>query len=438
MNLLLIYFGKLLSFIVRTFNLGNGSTWPGHIALELNPKFIKQILKNKKTKIVFVIGTNGKTTTSSLIKTILEKDGKKVLHNASGANLLNGVASTLILGSNIFGKLNKDFAIFEVDENAFPHVAKEITPDFVVALNLFRDQLDRYGEVNTIGKKWKESVAKLPQSTTLILNADDPEIAFLGEKAEQRVYYFGLSEKNTNKETDHAADSLYCPICSSKLIYSKVYFSHLGNWSCKKCGFRHPLMTITSSPIYPLDGLYNKYNVHAALLVATVLSVPKEIVKAALEDFAPAFGRGETIKYKGHKVRLFLSKNPTGFNQTIDTVIELGAKIVLVALNDRVADGEDVSWIWDVDFEKLVDSVENIIITGDRAEDMGLRVKYAESQMSTPIKSESNGKWQIEKDYSVALELAINKLSGDEVLYILPTYTAMLDLRKIIGGKKIL
>lgn len=432
MNFFLTVFGKLLSSLVRTFNLGNGSTWPGHIALKINPRFIRQILKNSKTRIVFVIGTNGKTTTSSLIKTILEKDKKKVLLNSSGANLLNGVASSLILSANIFGRLNQDFAIFEIDENAFPQVVREISPDFVVSLNLFRDQLDRYGEVNTIGKKWKETIEKLPQATTLILNADDPEIAFLGEKAKQKAYYFGLSDKNTKKETDHAADSLYCPVCGTKLSYSKVYFSHLGSWSCKKCGFKHPLMTITSSPIYPLDGLYNKYNVHAALLLAQVLSIPKEIVSTALEDFAPAFGRGETVMYRDHEVRFFLSKNPTGFNQTIDTALDLRANTMLLALNDRVADGQDVSWIWDVDFERLIDVVENIIITGDRAQDMGIRIKYSEKKDSLKTS------FYIEEDYEKALEKAIEKLEENEMLYILPTYTAMLDLRKIIGGKKIL
>ena len=409
------------------------------------------MLKGSRTRVIFVIGTNGKTTTSLLIKKILEKDKKKVLHNASGANLLNGAASSLILSSNIFGRLTQDFAIFEVDENAFPIIAKEASPDFVVALNLFRDQLDRYGEVNTIGKKWKDAIEKLPKSTILVLNADDPEIAFLGERSEQKSYYFGLSETNTNRETDHAADSLYCPVCGVKLAYTKVYFSHLGSWRCNSCGFTHPLMTINTSPFYPLDGLYNKYNVHAALLLMQILNIPKEVVNSALKEFSPAFGRGETVIYKEHEVRFFLSKNPTGFNQTIQTALDLKAKTVLLALNDRIADGRDVSWIWDVDFEKLTEHVANIIITGDRAYDMGLRIKYAESQIVNAAHDEPRsprlrlieaglwrGKWQIEEDYLGAIDAAVDKLEKKEILYILPTYTAMLDLRKIIGGKKIL
>ena len=170
---------------------------------------------------------------------------------------------------------------------------------------------------------------------------------------------------------------------------------------------------------------------HAAILLAQILDISKETVITALEDFAPAFGRGETIKYKGHDVRIFLSKNPTGFNQTIDTVHALNAKTVLLALNDKIADGQDVSWIWDVDFEGLVEFADNIIITGDRAEDMGLRIKYTSGQMA-------NGKWQIERDSEDALGAALKKLSEDETLYILPTYTAMLDLRKIISGRSIL
>jgi lipid II isoglutaminyl synthase (glutamine-hydrolysing) len=429
MNVLLIYFGKLVSFFVKLFNLGNGSTWPGHIALRVNPKFIRQTIRDSRIKVIFVIGTNGKTTTSSLIKTILEKDRKRVIHNASGANLLNGVASTLLLSSNLFGRINKDFAIFEIDENAFPHVAKEITPDYVVAINLFRDQLDRYGEVNTIGKKWKETIERLPKSTVLILNADDPEIAYLGERSEQIAYYFGLSEKSTKKEADHAADSLYCPVCGAKLTYTKVYFSHLGSWYCKKCDFKHPLMSLTASSVYPLDGVYNKYNVHAAMLLGTVLGIEKQTITSALENFTPAFGRGETIEYKKTKIRLFLSKNPTGMNESLRTVNELGGKHLLFLLNDRTPDGTDVSWIWDVDFEDLLPSNSHIHVSGDRAYDMSLRIKYAHPAVNHVDTYEIVDK---------ALDDIVKTVPADETLYVLPTYSAMLDLRKIIGGKKIL
>ena len=219
MNFFLIVIGKLLSQFLKTLNLGSGSTWPGHIALKLNKHFVQQMIQTTKMKTILVAGTNGKTTTSSLIKCALENNGKKVIQNESGANLLNGIASTLLLHATINGNLAYDYAIFEVDENALPKVLTEIRPDFLVLLNLFRDQLDRYGEVNTIVANWKKAIEKLSKKTTLILNADDPQIAFLGEK--QTTVYFGLQPSQFSaKSIEHAADSVFCPNCNKKLTFT--------------------------------------------------------------------------------------------------------------------------------------------------------------------------------------------------------------------------
>ena len=268
MNGFLILFGKLLSIFSRYFNLGSGSTWPGHTALSINNNFIKDILKanGQRLKTILVAGTNGKTTTGKLIQAILEKNGNKVFQNQAGANLLNGIASSLISSSNFSEKINKDFAIFEIDENTLPLILKEINnPDFIIILNLFRDQLDRYGEINSISKKWFDALKKLDEKTTLILNADDPQVAYLGLHLKGvNIKYFGINSTTNTNQIQHAADSTYCPNCSEKLTYSSVYFSHLGDWICDSCNFKHPQKTFASSPFYPLTGAYNEYNTKTA------------------------------------------------------------------------------------------------------------------------------------------------------------------------------
>ncbi len=433
MNALLILIGKLFSMISRLLNVGSGSTWPGHIALSINKNFIKDIVKkNPHLKIILIAGTNGKTTTSKLIRTILQKNKIRVIHNESGANLINGIASVLIQNASISGKLNSDCAIFEIDENTLSLILKEIgNPDFLVILNLFRDQLDRYGEVNTIAQKWNESLKKISEKTTFILNADDPQVAYLYLASHLKgacVKYFGIdSENQTAEKTQHASDSTYCPNCGKKLIYNSIYFSHLGNWECKKCGYKHPSKTFTKSPFYPLTGTYNEYNTNAAVLLSKELNIPTQIINSALHEFKPAFGRQEILNINEKKVQIFLSKNPTGFNESLKTISDLKAKNLLIVLNDRIPDGKDISWIWDVDFDDFSFQFKNVVISGKRTYDMGLRLKYAEFK-----------NFKIEENLEEAIALSLEKTSKSEILYILPTYSAMLETRKILTGKKIL
>ena len=435
MNLAIIFLGKLFSWLSLILNFGNGSTWPGHIALQTNPHFVSDVLKDTNMQIILIAGTNGKTTTSLLLKTILETNGKKVIHNTSGANLFNGLASTLLLASPFFGKIKADYAIFEVDENALIPVLKDMDPGYIILLNLFRDQLDRYGEVATIARKWAEALHK-EEHIKLILNADDPEIAYIGQQLfnQKLVTYFGLTQaQNDRSAMEHAADSMYCPHCAHKLTYEAITYSHLGNWSCPHCHLKRPQLTVDSFSSYPLAGVYNQYNVLAAVTMANQLGFHEQQIVTAFKQFKPAFGRQEILQYKGKNVQFFLSKNPTGFNQSLHTIRDLQAKYILIALNDRIADGRDISWIWDIDTEILNEFAQNIIVTGDRSYDMGLRMKY--SQKLLEIK---NLKLEIEINTEKALNAAIDQTPTSETLYILPTYTAMLDIRKIIGGKKIL
>ncbi len=420
MNISLIFLGKIISFVARLTGSA-GATWPGHIALNLNPKFIHQVLLNSKTKIIVVAGTNGKTTTTKLIRTILEEDEKKVFQNTTGANLLNGIASALIDHSSIFGKLNYEYAVFEIDENTLPLVLKELTPDYLVLLNLFRDQLDRYGEVNIVASKWHDAIKKLPEKTQIIANADDPQIAYIAGKNAQ---FFGLEGSKT-KNSEHASDSIYCPKCSTKLEYKSRTFSHLGDWYCPNCKFSRPKVGSLELKSYPLAGNYNKYNTFAAVLLAKTLGIEQKAIDSVLNNFKPAFGRQEMIEYKGKKVQIFLSKNPTSFNESLRTMIELGGKNVRFVLNDRIPDGRDVSWIWDTDLENL-SKFKQITVSGDRAYDMALRIKY------------SSNEFIIEEDLKKAIESALDKVQKNETLYILPTYSAMLEVREILTGKKIL
>lgn len=430
-NRLLIHQGKLLSKLIQAANLGNGSTWPGHMALSVNKNFIKDLLKNSKTKIIFIVGTNGKTTTTSLISHILQASGKKVIQNTSGANLLNGIASTLLLNASSGSKIDADYLLFEIDESAFPLACKELTPDGIVMLNLFRDQLDRYGEVNTIALKWQEALSHLPTSTQLFLNADDPQIAFLGKHSRLHELYFGLDEKGIkSSKIDHSSDSTFCPNCGEKLTYTKKYYSHLGMWSCPSCQLTHPTHMLTTSPIYPLDGLYNKYNTHAAVVVATFFGISNDDIKNSLQTFVPVFGRQEKIEFEGKNIEIILAKNPAGMDQALQTVLDKNAKNVLFVLNDHIADGTDVSWIWDIDVEKLTNDPQiTLSLSGSRVYDLALRFKYADLDMDKIITDPS---------LSSVLQKAIKQIKNDETLYILATYTAMLEIRKLLTGKKIL
>lgn len=395
---------KFVSWVSTTLGLGAGETWPGEIALTLRPNIARSLADKLPDGVILIAGTNGKTTTSLMIKTILEYTGKRVVHNASGANLLNGIVSAMIRNASA------QVGVFEVDENSLPIVLQYITPKRIVILNLFRDQLDRYGEVDVIVEKWQKAL----KDQMLILNADDPAIASLGNK---NSIFFGLNDRTkflTTKE--HATDSAFCPKCGSRLVYDGVYYSHIGIWRCTNCGNTRPEPTVDNWPS-PLPGLYNQYNTLAAVALAKSLVIPDKDIKAALKDFSPAFGRQEEVIVNGKIIKLFLSKNPAGFNASLRTVLEMGAKDFLLVLNDRIPDGRDVSWIWDVDFETMPKHVR-ITVSGDRTYDMALRLKYAELDA------------RVEPNLRKALDVKRDT-------YVLATYSAMLDTRMILTGKRI-
>jgi UDP-N-acetylmuramyl tripeptide synthase len=370
----------------------------------------------------------------------LSSQGWKVAHNATGANLLNGLITALLGNTNLVGQLTADYAILEVDENVLPLVLRECQPRILLALNLFRDQLDRYGEVDTISRRWQEAISPLPQDTIVVLNADDPTLSHLGQQLPQRVRFFGLSEPSLYLDKiPHAVDSIYCPSCGHPLDYRGVYLSHLGDFHCLSCGFSKSQPALDSQE-WPqiLIGVYNKYNTLAAGLVAQEIGIERNAIFEIVKNFKAAFGRAEELTVNGRHVRILLSKNPVGMNETIRTVNEIKktgkASVVLLVLNDRIPDGTDVSWIWDVDTEKLVDGRGKLIVSGDRVYDMALRLQYSREQTN----GNDDVRLIIRENLEEAIATALEFTLASETLHILPTYSAMLEVRQVLTGRKIL
>jgi len=429
---------KTVTFLVRLLRLGAASVLPGEMARRLQPKVLPLLFGQVRRGVILIVGTNGKTTTSLLLRTILERQGWRVAHNATGANLINGLVTALLDNTNLIGQLDADYAILEVDENVLPLVLRSCQPQFILGLNLFRDQLDRYGEVDTISQRWQKAIAPLPTDTVVILNADDPTLSRLGQQLPQKVLFFGLSEPEAYlDEIPHAVDSIYCPSCGHPLDYKGVYLSHLGDYHCPSCGFSKSQLAVDSRE-WPqiLIGIYNKYNTLAAGLVAKEIGIDIPTIYDTVKNFRAAFGRAEELDVNGKHVRILLSKNPVGMNETIRAVNDIqksgGASTKLLVLNDRTPDGTDVSWIWDVDTEKLVASGGTVVVSGDRVYDMALRLRYSETD------GQNNFKLIVKEDLKEAIATALEHTPSNETLHILPTYSAMLEVRGLLTGRQIL
>jgi UDP-N-acetylmuramyl tripeptide synthase len=410
---------------------------PGRVAGRIDPAVVARLGRALPAGSVVVTATNGKTTTTRLIAQVLAAAGRRVVHNRSGANLLNGVASALVRAASPSGRVGGRGALglFEVDEASLPEVAAALQPRVLAFGNLFRDQLDRYGEVTFVASSWRRALAGLPASSALVLNADDPSTAALGVEAGRRVLYIGLDDLGQSKPTlEHTADARLCPRCGARLAYEAVFYGHLGHYRCPGCGFARPRPHLSARSVepagfdgtrvdlgdgalsLPLPGLYNVYNALLALGVADLLGVDRAVAVSAIERGAGVFGRVERIAVGDRTVVMALVKNPVGFDQVLRTVLESSdAADLLIAINDRLADGTDVSWLWDVDFEALAGRARSVVVAGDRAEDMRVRLKYAGVD---PAIVRSGG-----------LDDALANVAPGGTLYLLPTYTAMLDLR---------
>ncbi len=434
---------KTVISLINLLRLGAGSVLPGTLAYRIQPKILSLLSRQVKGGIIVIAGTNGKTTTSLLLRQILEQANYRVAHNAAGANLINGLITALSANANFLGTIQADYAILEIDENIIPKAITQLQPKLILCLNLFRDQLDRYGEVDTIGYRWQKSIAELSPETIIILNGDDPTLAYLGERLVkesrwQNVRFFGLTEPDKYlEEMPHAVDAIYCPSCGHPLDYQGFYLSHLGDFDCPSCGFAKPSLAINSQEwTQILIGVYNKYNTLAASVSAQELGINKETILKTINNFQAAFGRAEELEFEGKKVRILLSKNPVGMNETIRAVSDIqqvqGASTTLLVLNDRTPDGTDVSWIWDVDMENLVKLQGTIVVSGDRVYDMALRIYYSQPDLANRVNL------IVKEDLQAAIATALETTPSDRTLHIVPTYSAMLEVREILTGRKIL
>jgi len=435
---------KLTVFGLRLVGRG-GTSLPGKIALRICPDIFNRL--SDRFRIIMITGTNGKTTTSRIIEGMLQKAGLQYVSNKSGANLASGIATTLISALSLTGKPVVRTALLETDEAAFRTLAPKLKPEIIVVTNFFRDQLDRFGELYTTLNNVREGIQGTPESR-LILNADDSLCASLGQNTRNPVIYFGLGDKVYPEDYLVAnADAAFCIHCKSRYEYLSNSFAHLGHFKCPNCGYERPAAQIECTQVMEYDnlsstieikmpngkiavklalpGLYNIYNALAGAAVGHLLELEEKDLIYVLEGFECGFGRMETLSVNGRNIKMILVKNPTGFNQVLKYLMTQKDKCVVgFAINDKLADGTDISWLWDVDFEILSfmqNKIRRFFVSGIRAEDMAVRLKYA------GIPSDSifirHGEAQL-------IDSMMEASNENDTVYILPTYTAMLDIRK--------
>ncbi len=488
--------GRAAGAISRRLGLGGGTSIAGVVAQRLYPDIVNHLSSQLAYGSVLVTGTNGKTTTSGFIAAILSDAGLRVWRNREGSNLMRGIAGALVIRARPGGNLRRAgqaISIFEVDEAVVPHIVQAVPLRVAVFTNLFRDQLDRYGEVDSVSTRWQKAIGALPENTTLVLNADDPAVALLGDSHKGHVVYFGIDDasldlaaQGTASERHQTIDTRVCAKCGHELTYTLRFYSHLGHYHCEHCGNRRPRADVRATSVsmnafdqlrmtvatpaqegeivIPLPGFYNIYNALAAVAATQALQINWEPIVSGIQQFKPAFGRGERVQVAGRTIRILLAKNPTGFNEVLRTLFSEGEnRHVLIMLNDNIADGRDISWIWDVDFERMKGQTATLTATGTRALDLGLRLKYAgidQTAMSiiplTPMRAinhtaalagvgeseRSNGHLNGARKQkpaapaaplyglAKALDHALQHTPVGETLFVIPTYTGLLDIHR--------
>jgi UDP-N-acetylmuramyl tripeptide synthase len=426
----------------RLAGAGGGTTLPGKLLWKLDPGAVDRLAARLPRGSAVISATNGKTTTAAMAARILAPS-VRLAHNRAGANLVSGVASALVAAKDA------ELGLFEVDEAALPEVAERLSPRAVSLGNLFRDQLDRYGELELVAQRWRETARALPPASVLVANADDPQ---LGDIASERSgsIVFGLDDpRHASPELQHAADSKWCVRCGTPYEYAAAYIGHLGDYRCPSCGHARPPLDVAAREIelhglegvsfsletpegslrvaLQVPGLYNVYNALAAATLARVLGASPEAIQAGLQGFSAAFGRFERIQLDDRSLLVLLIKNPAGANEVVRTLVAGGAPgLLLVALNDEIADGRDVSWIWDVDFEPLLGSLGRLIATGERAAELALRFKYAGLDEDAI---------EVVPSLEAALDRGLELTRAGSELTALPTYTAMLALRELVARR---
>ncbi len=440
---------RAIGALSRRTGRGGGTTLPGRVLLRTAPDAISRMSSGLHGDRTVISATNGKTTTAGMLASALQAAGRHPIHNRAGSNMAWGVATALL-------EQRGEEGLFEVDEAWLPEVVGQLSPTLLVLGNLFRDQLDRYGELEKLADEWAEVISRREGSTGLVLNADDPLIADLGRDRDLRrrdgVTFFGIEDPaQAVPELQHAFDAKHCRRCGSPYRYERAFVGHLGHYSCPNCGADRPapdvyatgidLRGITGSTFQvhtpegqfeielPLPGLYNVYNAIAAIAAAGRLGIAQPQIRSGLQSVQAAFGRVETIAVGEGSVSILLIKNPAGANEVLRTLQleaeRVGADLDLwIALNDRIADGRDVSWIWDADFEMLAGSVRRVWCTGTRASEIALRLKYA---------GWPTDRIEVVEGIGPSLDRALG--TSSDRLFAMPTYTALIELRTLLSRR---
>jgi UDP-N-acetylmuramyl tripeptide synthase len=439
--------------LARRAGRGGGTSLPGKVLMGLDRRAISDLAGRLPQGSAVISATNGKTTTAAMTASVLERSGLKLVHNRAGANMAGGVASALLAAARPGKGIAAQFGLFEVDEFWLERLVAELQPRAILLSNLFRDQLDRYGELETIADRWAAVAGALPSATALVLNADDPLIADLGRSPTAtdgpRVRYFGIEDEALARpQLQHAADSKHCRRCGAPYHYDAIYLGHLGRYRCENCGQQRPTPTVAAGQIelqgtnsarftlttphasaiveLPLPGLYNVYNALAAATLCLELGVNLDQVVDGLQAVKAAFGRAERIMIGEVELQVLLMKNPAGANEVMRTVaLEGGQLDILGVLNDGIADGRDVSWIWDADFELLAPHIRSLTCAGTRAAELAVRLKYAGLEPE---------RLRVIPALPEALDAALADAAGD-TLFALPTYTALLELREELAAR---
>jgi UDP-N-acetylmuramyl tripeptide synthase len=461
---LALWMGKAAIGALRLLGRG-ASTLPGRLALRVQPALTADLARRLRRGSAVVSGTNGKTTTATMLAAAAAADGRRIAHNRTGANLASGVATALIAATTWTGR-GRDLAVAEVDEASMPAVCRALRPRVAVVTNFFRDQLDRYGELQTAVALVRRGLAAMPAGGVAVLNADDPLVAGLGDSeatAHLRRLYYGVDTHLPDDPGEAPSDAGHCPRCGRPFRYATRHYAHLGHYACDGCGLRRPEPDVAltaleepwgagdgtpagaggapawrlrlRTPEGPLafrlaaGGLYNVYNALAAAAGGLALGVAPDALAAALTDFRSSFGRMEAVPIEGRTALLALVKNPVGLSEVVRTLARDPdpRKGLLIAINDHYADGRDVSWLWDADVERLAGvPFAAVVASGTRAEDMALRLKYAGIDPARVL---------TEPDLEAALRRGVREVPPGATLYVLPTYTAMLALRQIMSRR---
>ncbi|MBM3138790.1 MAG: DUF1727 domain-containing protein [Chloroflexi bacterium] len=446
--------GRAAGAAARTLRLGGGTALPGLVAARIAPDLVERLAAGLRAGTVTVTGTNGKTTTAHLLSAIARHAGMEVVANRSGSNLERGVIATFVESktpsAGEAGVAERRLGVLEIDEAAWPSLASRLRPRVAVFLNLFRDQLDRYGEVDSVAEGWRAGLRALASGAgsgaTLVLNADDPSVAQLAEAWPHRVLAFGVDDPRVALPApEHAADARFC-VCGARFAYDAVHVAHVGRWRCTRCGRARPARDVAALAVetagegararvavggrevelaLPLAGLYSVYNALAAVAAASALGVAPSSIAEALAHATPAFGRQETFDLDGRRVRVLLAKNPAGLNEVVRTLETAGPPLRLLALlNDGIQDGRDVSWIYDADVERLAPLAPTLVCSGDRADDLALRFALAGVEPAV-----------VERDVERALDRALEATPAGARLEVVPTYTAMLRVREVLARR---